>query len=346
MSATAARSPALVEVARSERHLWNGVFRTPEGRLFASMPAWLGLPTPGVVEIREDGSLTPFPGNHWNEWREGADASSCFVDVNSVIADGKGSLWVVDAAAPRLGPAIEGAVKIVELEIATGATKRVIRFDGRTPHAGTRLAHMRFHGDHAFLVESREASIFVIDLRDGSYRRVLVGHPLLRCAEADIPVVEGREMRLHGRPMYFHSDLIEFGADPDAVLFMCLFGRRIFRVDAGVLKDPELTDADIARHVTVAYRLENASVSAIARDRSGRIYLGDAEHGGINRLNADGSVTPIVRDRRLKWPIGPSVGPDGFLYFADSQVNRIPVFTGGPDDVERPWRLYRLALDG
>ena len=182
MSTTESASPLLTEIARSERHLWNGVACTPEGRLFASMPAWTGVPTPDVVEILKDGSLMPFPGNHWNDYRKGADASSCFVDVNSVIADGRGSLWVVDAAAPRLGPAIEGAVKIVELDVATGATKRIVVFDGRTAHAGTRLAHMRFHGDHAFLVESREASIFVIDLRNCSYRRVLVGHPLRRCA--------------------------------------------------------------------------------------------------------------------------------------------------------------------
>jgi len=53
----------------------------------------------------------------------------------------------------------------------------------------------------------------------------------------------------------------------------------------------------------------------------------------------------MVRDASIKWPIGPSIGPDGFLYIADSQVNRIPVFAGGVDNVERPWKIYRLKLD-
>lgn len=133
----------LVEVARSEDYLWNGVVATQDGRLFASLPAWIG-PTPGVFEVLPDGSLRPFPGNEWNDWARGGDPATSFVDVNSIVADGRGSLWVVDAAAPRFGDAIEGAVKLVELDIASERIRRVIAFDHKDAHAGTRLAHMRF----------------------------------------------------------------------------------------------------------------------------------------------------------------------------------------------------------
>ena len=334
----------LVEVAVSPDHLWNSAVCTPEGRLFASLPAWLGVPTPGVVEILRDGIIRPFPGNEWNAWAEGRDPTKSFIDINSIIPDGKGSLWVLDAAAPRLGSAIENAVKVVELDIATGQTRRVIVFNKATAHAGTRLAHMRFHGHHAFMVESKQASIFVIDLRDNSYRRVLVGHPLLRCAPDDVPTIEGRPMELHGKPMYFHSDLIEFGADPDIVYFMCLFGRRIFQVDVETLKDPQISDEGIARRVSVAFELDGPFVSGITRDVDGSLYLADGEHGEISRLKQDGSLTPIVRDPRIIWPIGPSVGPDGYLYFSDSQVNRIAVFTGGVDRVVRRWKMYKVQV--
>ena len=244
----------LATVAESPQFLWNGVVCTEDERLFASLPAWLG-PTPGVVKVLPNGGLEPFPGNHWNEFAKTRDPLRSFVDVNSIVLDGKGSLWVVDAAAPFLGDAIEGAVKLIEIEIATGATKRVLLFDKQDAHPGTRLAHMRLHGHHAFLVESKEASIFVINLLDNNYRRILIGHPLLRCDPRDVPVIEGRRMELHGRPMYFHSDLIEFGADPNKVFIMCLFGRKMFQVDVDVLKDPSLTDAEIASRVTIAFRV-------------------------------------------------------------------------------------------
>ena len=330
----------LEQIAESPDFLWNGVACTSQGDLFASFPAWLG-PSPGVMQVHRSGRLQSFPGNAWNEWTPGKDPSTSFVDVNSIFLDGKGSLWVVDAAAPYLGDAIEGGVKLVEIDLATRATKRVIVFDRRDAHSGTRLAHMRLHGDHAFLVESKEASIFVIDLRTGCYKRVLIGHPLLRCDSADIPVIEGRTMELHGRPMYFHSDLIELGSRSDEVLFMCLFGRKIFSVGAETLKDPSLCDAVIASRVTTAYNLDKPFVSGITRDQQGNILLADSETGSLCRISVDGRRRYVSAASQITWPIGPAIGPDGSVYLVDCQVNRIPVFTGGSDRVIRPWKMYR-----
>jgi sugar lactone lactonase YvrE len=336
-------STELIEVAESAEFLWNGVVCTEEGQLFASLPGWLG-PKPGVVKVLPDGSLEPFPGNEWNAWAVSKDPSKSFVDVNSITLDGKGSLWIIDAAAPLLGEASEGAVKVVEIDIATEKIKRVLVFDKKDAHSGTRLAHMRFHGHHAFIVESKEASIFVIDLLHNSYRRIMTRHPLLRCDPRDVPTVEGRRMELHGKPMYFHSDLLEFGPDPDIVLFMCLFGRKIFKVHVEAFKDPDLTDADIAGRVSVAFEMTTPFISGITRDPHGNLYLADSEKGGISRLRSDGVVTPVVRDPRIIWPIGPSVGPDGYFHFVDSQVNRIPVFTGGPDRVLKPWKMNKVNV--
>ena len=335
----------LEQIAESPDFLWNGVACTSQGDLFASFPAWLGR-SPGVMQVHRNGQLRPFPGNAWNEWEPGKDPATCFVDVNSICLDGKGSLWIVDAAAPYFGSAIEGGVKLVEVDIALRATKRVVVFDRKDAHPGTRLAHMRFHKNHAFLVESKEASIFVIDLRTNRYKRVLIGHPLLRCDPADIPVIEGHTVELHGQPMYFHSDLIELGSRPDEILFMCLFGRKIFSIGAETLTDFALSDAEIASQVTIAYNLDKPFVSGIARDRQGALLLADGETGGLYRMSIDGRREYIATDRNITWPIGPTVGTDGSIYFVDCQVNRIPVFTGGDDKVHRPWKMYKFNSPG
>ena len=338
----------LIEIAQSHDFLWNGAVATREGRLFASMPGWLG-PTPGVVEVFPDGSNRPFPGNEWNEWAKGKDPRKHFVDINSIIPDGEGNLWVLDAAAPYFSTAIEGAVKVVQISIATGETKRSIVFDPQDAHSGTRLAHMRFHGDHAFMAESKEGSFYIIDLRDNSYRRILVGHPLMRCAPDDVPTIEGRKIHLlNGKPMYIHNDLLEFGTDPDTIFFMCLFGRKIFKTHVDTLKDPALTDAEIASRVSVAFDVGGPWLAGICRDRDGSWYLSDAENNGLRRMRpeAGGASELIVQDPAIVWPIAPSIGPDGYLYFTASQLNRVPMFSGGPDLVRKPWKMFKTKVPG
>ena len=335
-----------VQFAQSHEFLWNGVVVAEGGRLFASMPGWLG-PTPGVVEVFPDGQFKPFPGDRWNAWAEGRDPTQHFVDVNSIIPDGKGNLWVLDAAAPYFSTAIEGAVKVVQISIATGETKRVILFDPKDAHSGTRLAHMRFHGDHAFMAESKEGSFFVIDLRDDSYRRILVGHPLMRCRPDDVPTIEGRKVHLlNGKPMYIHNDLLEFGTDPDTIFFMCLFGRTIFKTHVDTFKDASLTDAEIASRVSEAFDVGGPWIAGICRDRDGTWYLTDAEENGIRRIRPDagGASELIVQDPGIVWPITPSVGADGTLRFTASQLNRVPMFSGGTDLVRRPWGMYSVKV--
>jgi hypothetical protein len=336
----------LIEIAQSHEFLWNGAVATLEGRLFASMPGWLG-PTPGVVEVFQDGSFKPFPGNEWNEWAEGKDPTRHFVDVNSIIPDGKGNLWVLDAAAPYFAAAIEGAVKVVQISIATGETKRVIIFGPKDAHSGTRLAHMRFHGDHAFMAESKEGSFYVIDLRDSSYRRILVGHPLMRCEPDDVPVMEGRKIHLlNGKPMYIHNDLLEFGTDPDTIYFMCLFGRKIFKTHVDTFKNPVFSDEEIASRVSVAFDVGGPWVAGICRDNRANWYLSDAENDGMRlmRPDANGASELIVQDPEIVWPIAPSVGPDGHLYFTSTQLNRVPMFSGGEDLVRKPWKMFKLKV--
>ncbi len=343
-----ANQPELIEIAKSPDLIWNGaVCNNGTGsRVFASVPGWLG-PAPGVVEVFPDGSYKPFPGDHWNEWAEGKDPRNHFVDVNSIIPDGKGSLWVLDAAAPYFGKAIEGAVKVVQLSIATGKTERVIMLDPRMAHAGTRLAHMRFHGDHAFMGESKEGSFFVIDLRDSSYRRILVGHPYMRCDPDDVPVVEGRRILLqNGKSMYINNDLLDYRADPDVLHFMPLFGHRIYKTHVDAFKDPSLTDDQIASRISVACDVGGPWVAGLCRDRDGTWYLTDAENNGLRRLRPDssGATEMVVSRPDLVWPVTPSIDADGYVRFTATQLNRVPLFSGGPNLVQRPWHMFKVKV--
>jgi hypothetical protein len=86
-------------------HQVTGVTVSEEGRIFVNFPRWSEDVPVSVAEIMNDGSIKPYPNNEWNAWRNAkmSDMSpkDHFVTVQSVFADQKGSLWVVDPAAPK-----------------------------------------------------------------------------------------------------------------------------------------------------------------------------------------------------------------------------------------------------
>lgn len=61
-------------------------------------------------------------------------------------------------------------------------------------------------------------------------------------------------------------------------------------------------------------------------------------------MTADGSTELVVSGRDLVWPITPSIGKDGYIYFTASQLNRVPMFSGGEDLFVKPWRMFKAPI--
>src|SRR6266850_8348007 len=102
-------APELVLVAASPEFMLNGVAVSPRGRVFASFPRWTSLAAPSVMEAMPDGSFKPYPGDHWNDWQPGASFHDRVVSSHAVFADSSNNLWIVDDAAPRVAPPVDGA---------------------------------------------------------------------------------------------------------------------------------------------------------------------------------------------------------------------------------------------
>lgn len=329
-------------IAQAPDLAWNGAVFSG-GRLFASIPAWIG-PTPGVVEVAVDGSHRPFPGDRWNSWDGQNEPLKRFVDINSIFADDRGNLWVVDAAAPGFGKGIPGAAKIVQIDLASNQVVRTIGFDGSVMGENQRFGHLRIHGDHAILTESKTGAFVIVDLRDGSSRKILSGHPLMRCRPEDVPIIEGRRLERDGKPVYIHNDLLEIAPDGETLYFCCLFGRRMFAVPVSVLKDPSLDDAAIAARVTVAFTFDRPWIAGMCRDPTGNLFMTDAENSAVRLRTPNGGTRMLARDPELIWPIAPSVDGKGRLYVTATQLNRLPLFAGGEDRVKRPWLMFSLPV--
>src|SRR6185437_11592115 len=126
MSAQTQNEPALTAVYENNEFQITGVTVSKSGRLFVNFPRWSDQYLNAVVEVMKDGSVKPYPDEFWNRWdRQPGSAAQQFVCVQSVVADDRDSLWVVDAAAPMMGAVVSHGPKVVRISLSENRVTRV-----------------------------------------------------------------------------------------------------------------------------------------------------------------------------------------------------------------------------
>ena len=335
--------PELVRVAASPEFMLNGVAVSPKGRVFASFPRWTSLEAPSVMEALPDGSFRPYPGGQLNDWYPGASSHDRIVSSHAVYADASNRLWIVDDAGPRVAPAVAGAAKLVQIDLATDRVTRVYPLKADILPQGTMIGHVRVDARCAYVTEAHHGSIVVVDLETGRARKVLEGAPCTRADPTIVPVVEGREMRrLNGEVPQLHVDLLELSEDGQWLYFMPLFGPVLRRIETKLLRDESLSDDELASRVEDVARVP--PLAGITIDRDGTLYLCSFTESAILRMGRDRRIERLIADPRISFPNEPSIGPDGFLYFPASQANRLPAFNNGVSRVVLPFEVFKVRL--
>lgn len=333
----------LVRVAASPEFFLNGVAVSPRGRVFASFPRWTSLQAPSVMEAMPDGGFRTYPGNAWNEWRPGASSHDRLVSAHAVFADSSNHLWIVDDAAPRVAPPVEGAAKLVKIDLGTDRVSRVYPLGAGILPKGTMIGHMRVDERFAYVTEAHRGSILVVDLETGRARKLLEGDPSTRADASIVPVVEGREFRRKtGEVPLLHVDLLELSADARWLYFMPLFGPVLRRIETTTLRDEALSPAEVAARVEDVARVP--PLAGIARDGAGNFYFCSFTENAILKMGAGRKIETLIADPRISFPNEASVGPDGFLYFPASQAHRLPAFNAGVSRVRLPFEIFKVKL--
>jgi hypothetical protein len=339
--------PELVKVAASTEAMLNGVAVSADGRIFCSFPRWTGTATPGVGEVTPAGDLRPFPGGQWNAWAPGQPAADRFVSVHSVHADRFGNLWVVDEGSPPMGeqsgPYIEGGPKLVKINLRKNAVERIYRLSKDVVPEGSDLGHVRATQHTAFVTDPQLAAIIVIDLDSGRARRVLGNQAIARSKPGFVPVIEGREFRIHGKVPEGNLDHVEISLDGQWVYFAALYGPTLYKVPTEYLTDAKYTDEEIVRHSVPVANVP--PVSGIALDKHGDLYFSAGMQNAIMKVTAGGALETVMQDPRLDTPNEPSFGPDGYLYVPASQATRLAPFNDGVARWRPPFVVYKIKVE-
>lgn len=317
-------------------HQATGVTVTEDGRIFVNFPRWSEDVPVSVAELMHDGTVRPYPDEDWNSWRNVSmgkiSPQDHFVCVQSVVADGRGSLFVLDPAAPDAEKTVKNGPKLVQIDLAGNRVKRVYQVGPEVAGPASYLNDVRFapDGRFAYITDSgAPGGLVVIDLGSGKSWRVLSDDPSTTADLGVTVMTDGKPLRRpDGRQPLFNADSLALSPDGRTLYWKALTGNKLYKIDTAVLQQAA-TDPNAA-----AGKAEKVAdvepTDGLWMDRQGRIYLSSMADNAVKVLDPEsGRVTPYIADARLRWPDTFSQGPDGMLYVTASHIQDSPWFNPG-----------------
>ncbi|KKK37230.1 gluconolaconase [Mesobacillus campisalis] len=330
-----------------------GVTVSETGRIFICFPKWGDDVKFTVAEI-VNGKLTPYPSLETNLVSFN-DLTRSFISVQSVVADGRGTLWVLDTAAPNFSEPIIGGAKLVAVDLDTNKIRKVYTFSEEVVLPTTYLNDVRFDfrvgkAGYAYITDSSSrgpGAIIVVDLENGNAFRRLNGANSTSPDPYFIPKVEGRILMNRNKdgstsPFRLASDGIAISHDGKVLFFCPLTSRHLFSISTEFLRDRTIPDRDLTYRVE--YWGEKGASDGMITDAKGNVYAGDYENNSIRKILPNGTMETIAHDPRILWPDTFSIGPDQYLYVIVNQLHRQSRFHYGKDLREKPYSLLRMKI--
>jgi hypothetical protein len=345
--------PCSIELVASFAHQVTGISVAENGRVFVNFPRWTEDSAVSVAELSADGQQTPYPDAEWNSWRNAkkdeVTPNDHWVCVQSIVADGRGKLWVLDPAAPAQSQLVGGGAKLVAIALDTNAVVQSIAFDEDAAPQGSYLNDVRFSNDgaFAFITDSGvKGALLVVELASGKAARVLDGHPSTQVKKGLTVTADGKPLRRpDGRGIEFSADGIALSSDGTYLYWQAIKGDTLYRIATAVLRGAGFAGEDISANI------EDFGTNGVA---DGLLIAAGTEHMYItapqddaikSRDLAQGPSAPlqtVVQDARLRWPDTFSQGPDGTIYVTTSHIQDSAFFK--PDaPAALPTQLWKLT---
>ena len=342
-------------VARFE-HQVTGVTVSEDNRIFVNFPRWTEDTAVSVAELLADGSVKPYPSEEWNAWRNArkdeVTPEDHWVCVQSVVADGRGSLWVLDPAAPAQSHVVDGGPKLVRIDLASNTVKQTIAFGEDTAPQGSYLNDVRFSpdGSFAYITDSGvKGALLVVEVASGRTARVLDGDESTQMKKGLDVKADGKVLRRpDGRGVEFSADGIELSGDGQYLYWQAIKGDTLYRIQTEVLRGPGMDGEDVSASVE-PYGINGVNDGLLIPRGSNRMLLTAVQDNAIKMRDLDqGPDAPLrtlVQDERLRWPDTFSQGPDGTVYVTTSHIQDSAFFK--PDAPPAlPTELWKLQPAG
>ncbi|MCJ1474320.1 hypothetical protein MMC13_002978 [Lambiella insularis] len=357
-----------------------GIAVSSTGRMFSNYPSGLDSNNTkyAVAELTSNSTETPYPSveinsppggsiNYTTVPASGANYQQYLVGVQSVVIDPADRLWILDtgrASTPNgtLVLATYGGPKLIGVNLTTNSVFQTIVFPSTVAYPDSYLNDVRFDlrinttssgQGVAYITDSSNEGrngLVVVDLGTGESWRHLNNIPQVHAEFQNIPYVWGEvvyQIPGPGLPIGYNSfgaDGIALSADGDTLYWSPTGGRYLYSIPTLRLLDNSVFSEIMAQASVVSHGQKGIS-DGLETDTNGFIYGANVEQESIVLFNpANGTFNTFVRDPRIGWTDTMSVATDGYLYFTENQLWRLPSFYPGTDRRVRPFALFRAAL--
>lgn len=315
----------------------------------------------------------------WNGIPFGSENSNGLISVQALYitlenARRPETLWVVDtgrptitdgAGAPSTPYAQPGGPKILGISLSNDSVyatytfpasvhfpdsyKNDIRFDLRS--------NVTFSGAGvAYIVDSSDEGrpgFIMLDLGTGESWRRLTQHPSTLRVDRDVPSYQG--MPFYQRTIGLPIQTLREGLDglqltPDGLrlYYSPLTSDYLYSIPTANLlarlENNPLVEIEAANNVT-NHGQRGGNANGFEGDSNGLIYQLMPEHNAVYAYNPQTLWTePFVRDPRIIWPDGASIGEDGYMYLNINQLPHQPNWNNGVDGRTYPGSVLRCSL--
>ncbi|KAL1305324.1 hypothetical protein AAFC00_002224 [Neodothiora populina] len=319
----------------------------------------------------------------WNGIAFGSGNASAFVSVQALYitpATRNGNrpetLWVLDTGRPTVhdadgNPSMPyaqpGGPKLIAISLSNDTIYETHTLPSTVHYPDSYLNDLRFDlrpnvtgtsgNGIAYLVDSSNEGrpgFIMLDLGTGDSWRRLSQDPSVLRGPQDVPSYFGNPFyfRQLGQPVQWQQeglDGIQISPDGKTIYYSPLTTNTLYSVPTANLRERDSNPlADLWAHSNVSsHGQRGGNANGFEGDTSGKIYQCMPSSNAIYYFDpSDGQTHSFVRDPRILWPDGATVGADGYIYMNINQLPFQPDWNFGVDGRVHPGAVLRAKLPG
>ncbi|KAK5168095.1 uncharacterized protein LTR77_006663 [Saxophila tyrrhenica] len=371
--------PPNLQAVHDSQNPPTGLAVDSEHNVYLTYPRNMGQTPVNVVRCTSFNDEQPWPNAAIQNCTDGQDPSTCFVNVQNVVLDSIGQLWVVDSGFPADAEdganALYGGSKIMSFNESSGEHIRTYAIPKEYLQHQMNANDVRINNTlgggngYAFITdESTNSSLLSVNLDDGSVIRRLLNTSVVRADEKYVGSYDGNLIYCWNKTEIGYCTT---GADGIAlasgnVYWGVLASRRYYFISQEAMTDSSLSDDDVLAAVQDPGQCATEQAGFTA-DKHGRVYILASEQnaiyyvdtqqsevdmtvngvqpGGEGRVPADRYVVKtLVRNGMIQHADSAAI-LDGWLYFNTNQLQLSPDRQyNNTDNRKGPFRSFRVWI--